>query len=885
MGRAIVENDFIILDQQAPLVEGEFCGGCPQRFVGERRVEPDGNGTSGIMIVGDSPWKDEVRLGKPFAGAAGAFLDKHIFRRLGVKRQDFTLTNSLWCRPPYLNWTDRGGPEVAEALMHCTPYLDQLISRIRPKVIIAMGNVAMRRLVGVDGVMKRQAYVHDSRYGIPVIPTLHPSFIMQDNHKYTPAMYFAFRRAQEIVEKGGFDRLPVTYSLDQTLPDVEKYMIEQGYSVDLPLAVDIETPESDKIPEDSDELEEKAGQTIVRCGLSWRPGTAVTFPWTEPYISWLQGLLARQRVVVFHNKSFDLPRLERYGVMVSGRVYDTMWMWHFLQSDLLKSLEFVAPFYTDLAPWKHLNNGQPDLYNAIDNDATIRLFYKLKEWLEKQKRWERFEAHCVEADRILTRMGKLGVMVDVQARDTMQQSLRQDIARLDGEIQGLVPNSILPRKVLKTDRTIKGLPPEERAKWESYTARCDCSLQPDGTYSTPSPKCRRCKGSGLTTLWRTSMRFNWNSTEQVKELARAKGLKIPLKRGEDREALEAKTLKQFGKRHQVFLNILHARQSQKLITTYDWPLNAEMRATTVYGFHPSTWRKSSRSVNLQNIPKRNDLAELFRRTLIAAPGHKLVEADSAAIEAVLVGYAAGSARLIRLAKAGVHDWFMSHVRASRDGGRGIDPNLPYPELVKACAEAKWYDKHLPAHEQIREACKRCIHGTDYGLTPYGMADEYPDEFPTKKIAAEMQEMYLGLLPEIREWMRTTRERAEWQTYLDNHYQYRHYFFSVFKWDSQYNRWVLGNDGKRCIAFVPQSDGSAIQTEDLLTLDTIEGVGDWLRLIIHDSFVLEVPDSEIEYACQTLYNVQSRPRPELGGLTIGSEVKVGSNLADQEVWHP
>jgi DNA polymerase len=892
-----VAEEFIIFDQTLPEVEGEFCGACPQRFIGQKRVLPDGNGTSGIMLVGDSPWKDEVRQGRPFAGAAGQFLEKHIFRRLGVKRQDFILANSMWCKPPHLNWTDRGGPEVAEALMHCRPYLDQLIERVQPKVIIAMGNVAMRRLVGVDGIMKRQAYVHDSRYGIPVIPTLHPSFLMQDNHKYTPAMYFAFRRAQEIVETGRFVRMDTAYCLDAPLPELEKFMEEYGYSPDFPLAVDIETPESDKIPEDKrepmdddeeeDDLEEKPeiSQTIIRCGFSWREGVAVSFPWTEPYISFLKAILAKQRVVVFHNKNFDLPRLEKEGLFVAGRIYDTMWMWHFLQSDLPKSLEFVAPFYTDLAPWKHLSAGEPARYNAIDNDATIRLFYKLKFWLESQRRWERFELHCVEADRILTRMGKKGIMVDRNARTKMQEALKDEVDSLDGRIQATIPNSILPRKVLKTDRTIKGLDPEELAKWESYETACDCSLQPDKTLSTPSPKCRRCKGTGTTTYWRYALTFNWQSTDQTKALARSKGLKIPMKRGENREALESKTLKQFGKRHPVFLDILHARQRRKLITTYNWPLDQEQRAHTTYGFHPSTWRKSSRSVNLQNIPKRNDLAEAFRRTLVAAPGHTLAAGDSAAIEAVLVGYAAGSERFIKLAKAGVHDFFMSHVRAHKEGGRGIDIILPYPELVQACAAAKKLDKSYPLDQQLRESCKRCIHGTHYGMTPYGMRDEYPEEFPTQKVATELQEMYLSMFPEIREWMRTTRERVSVQTFLDNHYQYRHYFFSVFKWDFTYERWVLGKDGKRCIAFGPQSDGSAIQTEDLLTLDAMEGLADWLRLIIHDEIVLEVPDSQVPYACQALYNVQSRPRPELGGLTIGSEVKYGPNLADMEVWHP
>ncbi len=226
---------------------------------------------------------------------------------------------------------------------------------------------------------------------------------------------------------------------------------------------------------------------------------------------------------------------------------------------------------------------------------------------------------------------------------------------------------------------------------------------------------------------------------------------------------------------------------------------------------------------------------------------------------------------------------MSHVRAYREGGRGIDIALADKDLNDACRAAKKEDSIRPHSEQIRDACKRCIHGTNYGLSPYGMWDEYPDEFPTQKVATELQEMYLSLFPEIKTWMRTTRELADRQTYLDNHYQYRHYFYAVTKWNSTYQRWDLGSDGKRCIAFVPQSDASAIQTEDLLTLAEIEHIRQMLRLIIHDSHVLETPIDMVDYTCGHLYSTMTRPRPELGGLTIGAEIKFGPNLQDTEVW--
>lgn len=401
--------------------------------------------------------------------------------------------------------------------------------------------------------------------------------------------------------------------------------------------------------------------------------------------------------------------------------------------------------------------------------------------------------------------------------------------------------------------------------------------------------CAQCKDTGLTSTYERTELFNPHSSPQVLNLFRHYGMKPPKKRGSDRETTESKYLKRYGKKQPVFDTIWRARERRKIISTYlNWPLDAEGRVHTTYGWWPSTWRKGSRDVNLQNIPHKVDLAAMFRRTLVAAPGCVLLEADSAAIEAVLMGFLCGDQELIRLAKAGVHGFFASHV-----AGQPIDSKLPFPALQKACKSWKKRDPEL------YERCKRTIHATHYGMTPFGMHDEYQDEFPTLAIATRFQRQYLNLYTSVESTINAVRLRAHKETFLDNHYQYRHRFYDVFSWDqkryqnalrrglgpaaAESKAWVLGNDAKRCIAFIPQSDASAIQTEDLLHIgyspEIPPEVMGWMRLIIHDSFVLEVPKAEADWVGQLMGSVMTRPRPELGGLSIGVEVKVGENLQD------
>lgn len=395
----------------------------------------------------------------------------------------------------------------------------------------------------------------------------------------------------------------------------------------------------------------------------------------------------------------------------------------------------------------------------------------------------------------------------------------------------------------------------------------------------PPVKCKVCKDTGKVT--KVSLRLPFNPASpgaegDVGRLIKHFKLKMPVKRGEDRTTTESKYLKRFGNKYPIFKQILECREKSKIIGTYMWIPASDGRLHTSYGFHPSTLRKSSRGPNLQNIPKRVDLADEVRSVIVAAPGHVLVEADSAAIEAVISGVCMGSPAYIRLAKAGIHDFLTSHIVK-----QPVDPSLPFDELK---ARLKAIKSTFP---EVRERAKRICHGSNYLLTPYGIYDEYEEDFTNRKEAAELQELYFGLFPEIRKWHHNTLELASRQTFLDSHYLTRHYYYSIYSWNKNTNSWGLGEDAKRAVAFVPQSDASCIQNLDLLELHKDPLVAPCLRLIIHDSFVLEVPLELVDYTCQRLHSIMSRPRPELGGESIGVEIAIGADLrkSAMDTWKP
>ncbi|HQP45013.1 MAG TPA: uracil-DNA glycosylase, partial [Thermoanaerobaculales bacterium] len=77
------------------------------------------------------------------------------------------------CRPP--GNRDPQDDEVAA----CAPYLDRQIALIRPRVIVALGKPAARRLTGSTAPISALRGRWASYLGIPVLPTFHPAYLLR----------------------------------------------------------------------------------------------------------------------------------------------------------------------------------------------------------------------------------------------------------------------------------------------------------------------------------------------------------------------------------------------------------------------------------------------------------------------------------------------------------------------------------------------------------------------------------------------------------------------------------------------------------------------------------------------------------------------------------
>lgn len=155
---------------RASFADCRLCGIAASR---QNLVFGVGNPQAELVIVGEAPGADEDRLGDPFVGAAGQLLDK-ILAAIGFAREDVYICNILKCRPP--NNRDPQPDEVA----HCSPFLVQQLALIQPKLLLAVGRIAGKTLLGQETTLSAmRGQTHHWR-GIPLVVTYHPAALLRN---------------------------------------------------------------------------------------------------------------------------------------------------------------------------------------------------------------------------------------------------------------------------------------------------------------------------------------------------------------------------------------------------------------------------------------------------------------------------------------------------------------------------------------------------------------------------------------------------------------------------------------------------------------------------------------------------------------------------------
>lgn len=144
------------------------CTKCELHKGRTKAVPGEGPTHAEIMFIGEAPGAREDKLGRPFVGAAGKFLDE-LLEQAGVTRADVWITNVVKCRPP-----GNRDPQMVEIETCTSNYLDNQIKIVNPSIIVTLGRHSMSKFF----VKAKITQIHGQMQKVGkrfVIPMFHPA--------------------------------------------------------------------------------------------------------------------------------------------------------------------------------------------------------------------------------------------------------------------------------------------------------------------------------------------------------------------------------------------------------------------------------------------------------------------------------------------------------------------------------------------------------------------------------------------------------------------------------------------------------------------------------------------------------------------------------------
>lgn len=152
------------------------CNKCKLCKTRQNIVFGEGNKNAKIMFIGEGPGADEDRKGEPFVGKAGKLMNL-AFEASGIKREEVYIANVVKCRPP-----SNRNPEDDEAFA-CLNYLRNQVMLVKPEIIVLLGNVALKNILGKEYGITTSRGKWIEKKGIMYMPTWHPAALLRDESK------------------------------------------------------------------------------------------------------------------------------------------------------------------------------------------------------------------------------------------------------------------------------------------------------------------------------------------------------------------------------------------------------------------------------------------------------------------------------------------------------------------------------------------------------------------------------------------------------------------------------------------------------------------------------------------------------------------------------
>jgi uracil-DNA glycosylase family 4 len=399
-------------------------------------LQPEVNNPAagGVLVVARDPGSREMALGKPLVGDAGMQFNDCL-QAAGIARSSINVHNIVSVQPPGNEFHLHRPEDIARGYVE----LEALVARLRPNIIVAMGNEASftcctdwpakdGTVMTAKDIHKRRGYIWPGRFGAKVLTTLHPSAVMRDASGISAMLAtHDLEKAWNHRHTASLDYDPMHVRIIRSPADAQNAMhLLRGLGV---LACDIEI--TDEHP--------------FKCACVAFAGTCTdAYVFTPGVLQYAFQLLEDPSLTtVWQNGQFDLHfLLTRHNVRVATALDDIIVAWHTrwpeiagAKTDLQgnkkggakqtrKSLAFFASLYANVQWWKDYDFKTVDekyVLNGKDACLTLKAHYDMQAELHEL---DLQGVYKMSVQRIwpVVEMQRTGMLVnEARRRDTMQQ--------------------------------------------------------------------------------------------------------------------------------------------------------------------------------------------------------------------------------------------------------------------------------------------------------------------------------------------------------------------------------------------------------------------------------------------------------------------------------
>lgn len=393
-----------------------------------------------VLLFGEAPGPEEDAAGVCFVGKAGGVLDVFLGRYLTGNGYRWVLDNAgARCYPGKNRGTGTFLKPSAATMLACRPFNDRLVERLKPRIIVALGNYALSQATGVPvnacKITRVSGTVMESRWGIPVLPLEHPSWVAR-NPEINGAKWSAgWARLVEWLETGVIPAPEVEWDWVEDAADVKALVQEVRKASASPrfrLCFDYETTGLDP---------RKAIARMV--GYCWDGETAKVMPLLERrHREAHKKILGYARACIHHTMA-EQEWSEVYFGRTPEWSIDTKALAFLVDENLEMDLEsLVETFLPELAGYKEKTKGldwstmPANLLAercALDTVATYRLARVLDAKLDEKKK--DLYIRVVEPGlRTVAACKVRGWAVDVPYLRKLEQDSRAEMDAVSGSV-------------------------------------------------------------------------------------------------------------------------------------------------------------------------------------------------------------------------------------------------------------------------------------------------------------------------------------------------------------------------------------------------------------------------------------------------------------------